>query len=343
MSKKTKPSIEFKDDYTYFVVSPQAKNLTIQKFHLCSWRYRKPLLWRRKEILEIGLQVKISDPEALEKDGEGNRKLMVSVAIPWIQPSCNADDLYESIRNTQNTRFIFNEDVSPGDTFDGGDGRNGQILKFLASGDQMCFLPVLPEADEGFLRLPILIPPKVDLATMPIYVRVAVSMPTSRFCFAKNGFAKSLYSFDVKINEPRNLPSKGVSYPMCEIQSYYCLHIVPSHYQISFVDDGVFQHVRMLEHKRYNAYVEGRLLFKENVGKDDYQVVFNKRSDGKSNFYIVFESEHIGMMPIIIAAVINIICSVLFLFWQPLKDRCLANETDAGVKGPEIQDPGKQG
>lgn len=306
-------NIPLKDAYTYFVISENASLLEIPKMHLCFWWYKKRLWAGRKKLLEIGLQIKVSNIESLKSFGDFHQ-LKLDLVVPWLRAKTQTADLYNAIRNTKNARFIFNEDVNPGRLFDGGDGATGQILNFTTS-SPLCVLPTAVECEAGVIHLCIDIP---DTYTegYPIYVRFVVAAERS-VCYAKNGFSKSLYSYDIKINEPRNLPQCYKKEEMCTITASYCFHMVPSHYQVSFVNNAIFQNIRILEHNRYVDYVSGISLFKHDIAANEFQVLFNKISDGRRHsFFTSFESEHIGMTPIVVAAVVNILCALALLLFQ---------------------------
>ena len=330
MSKSTvKPSggLHIKDAYTYFVTSDKASALEIEKLHFCSWRYRNVLCWR-KRLLEIGLQIRVLNVESLEVESGGNRLLEINVIIPWLRKGAAVADLYNAIREPKNARFIFNEDVEPGRTFDGGEGATGCVLNFAKP---ICVLPFSWECENSQVKFSISIPNDVELLSMPIYVRGAIGIPRKKFCYANTGLARSMYSYDIKVNRLRNLPSPLMKTVLCKINACYCLHIVPIHYHLSFYDSNNFQNIRILEHNRYNDYVSGVDMFKAKIGANKYQVVFNKDTEGNFSFFSLFESEHIGLTPLIIAILINIFCTMCFIsvdgFKKSLLYRCLVGST----------------
>lgn len=303
-------NIEIRDSYTCFVISDHVSGLKVDKFHFCSWWYRKPLLFSRKVLIEIGLQVRISDLNVLKKQKDG-KALKIAIVAPWISDGDQVEDVYPAIKEKKNARFIFNEDVTRDDTFDGGDGLTGCILNFV---NPICALPAEYQVSEGKVDLTVKIPEECDLKKYPIYVRFAILAKRGRrICYANTGPAKGIYAFDLKINQPRNLPAPYKKDQLCEVGKSYCIHIVPSHYQISYYGGGPSLTVRLLEHTRYNEYVKGMVLFDQDIKPNAYQVVFNKREDLKNMFFTVFESEHIGMVAIGIAFLINIICTLMFL------------------------------
>lgn len=312
-SEGNSDSITVRDNYTYFVISEDARLVNIDKLHFCSWRYKKswfPLIPRRR-LLEIGMQIRINEVDQLKLAEDGARRLNVSLIIPWLKKGAKWDDLYKAIKETKNARFIFNADVEAGETFDGGEGDKGIVLKFEKP---ICALPVSCECHDGRVDFNIVIPRRAPVKEMPIYVRAVVEVARQKFCYANSGMARTLYTYDVKVNVPRNIPSSIRADTVCKVSACYCLHIVPSHYQLSFYDVPGFQDIRLLEHIRYNHYVEHIPLFKKNVDGNQYQVIFNKKVDQKFSFFSLFNSEHIGITPLLIAILINLLCTVILSF-----------------------------
>lgn len=313
-------TIELKDDYTCFVISKDARAIEVEKLHLCSWWYRKPLLWFRRSLLEIGLQIKVVKPSAL-RVLDNDYHLEIEVVAPWFRQGANAADVYKAVKEKKNARFIFNEDINNVSGFDGGDDSTGCRLDFSKP---ICALPADYSILEERMLVKVKIPKEADVSQDPIYLRCVVDISKGRICYAKTGPAKGVYSYDMKVNHPRNLPAQYRKDEMCDVRASYFIHIVPSHYQLAFESGKTFQNVRILEYNRYTEYVKGIKLFKQKITKNKYIAVFNKSNDGKNAFFTVFESDHIGLTPIWIAILINMICSLLS-FWMGIGDSCLCS------------------
>lgn len=312
---------KIKDAYSYFVTAERHAALSIEKFHLCSWLYRKFLFWRR-EVLEIGLQIKVKSEEGLGRLEDGSRVLEVSVLVPWLSDKAKVEDLYPSIRDTKNARFIFNEDVEPGRTFDCGEGDAGQVLEFA---HPICALPVDRRVANGVLHLAVRIPDEMDIKLWSVYVRVAMRIPNGKYYYAAHGLSRSLYSFDVKVNEPRNFPDPAHKACICSIENCFSINILPSDFQVVFLSPETFKNVRILEHEMYNHYVKGRESFIQNIKPNKYQVVFNRKDKDHFSFFSVFESEHIGLTPLIITVLLNIACTILFLSTKTYEESLLCS------------------
>lgn len=311
------------DTNTYFVVSNSPTDFLVEKLHLCSWLYRVRSLRRLwtcelQEVLEIGLQIKVRNGQNFECVSGGGRKLTFSVLIPWLKTDIEYVDMYQQIRNTKNARFIFNQDVEPGETFDHGMGNNGQILKFNANesfhGVDLCVFPSHAIVRKGELIFNLELPPHIpekDGVLASFYTRVAIRVPQSSFCYHNSGLSKSMFTFAVKVNELRNFSHPEKRHTIKRVNACYCLHIVPSCFQLVFPDPKSFKNLRMLESGQYSEYVNGLPFFVQVLGRNQYQVVFNKLKEDHYSFFSVFECEHVGIVPVLIAVLINILCSIL--------------------------------
>ena len=112
-----------------------------------------------------------------------------------------------------------------------------------------------------------------------LYVRMLIEIPESHFSFRQKGIAKTIYSYDVKVNEPRNHPNdaKFDLRQMCPVEYVFCLHIIPSKFSLIFLEEKAFKNVRILEKVRYENYVKPMKSLPPNVKKNEFLVVFNKR------------------------------------------------------------------
>lgn len=328
-----KPTIDLDqttDEYTYFVTSPQ--RVLVEKLHFCSW-----LFLESREYLEVGLQIKYDGPSKKERP-----PVELSLWIPWVCSTTKVEDMYPALKDSKNCRFIFNEAVDGTGYFDDGNASTGVQFSFNNM-EYLCVLPIAEgiKVDKGRIDLTIKVPDdKVvegdhsrDVKVgQHLYVRMLIEIPGSHFAFRQKGIAKTIYSYDVKVNEPRNHPndSKFDLRQMCPVEYVFCLHIIPSKFSLSFLEEKAFKNVRILEKVRYENYVKPMKLLPHNVKKDEFLVVFNKRKvvafkndDGKAieddnikslpaSFFSVFEAESIGHEQVVLALLLNLGCSLFF-------------------------------
>ena len=320
------------DEYTYFVTS--AQRVLVEKLHFCSW-----LFWDSKEYLEVGLQIKYA-----ENLKACRPPVVLSLWIPWVCSETNVDDMYLSLKDSQNCRFIFNEAVDGTGYFDDGNAATGARFSFNNMED-LCVLPIAKnvKVDRGRIDLTINVPDDKIVETdhsrdvkvgQHLYVRLLLGIPESHFSFKQKAISKTIYSYDVKVNEPRNHPNDEAFKleQMCPIETVYCLHIIPSKFCLSFLEEKAFQNVRILEKARYENYVKPMKSFPSKIKKDEFLVVFNKRKasafkkeDGSeipsaeiknrsASFFSVFEVESVGHEQVVLALLLNLGCSLFFYF-----------------------------
>lgn len=320
------------DEYTYFLTSVQ--RVLVEKLHLCSW-----LFWDSKEYLEVGLQIKYN-----EHQKAGRSPVVLSLWIPWVCSTTKVDDMYPSLKDSQNCRFIFNEAVDGTGYFDDGNAATGARFSFNNMED-LCVLPIAKsvKVDRGRVDLTINVPDDKIVETdhsrdvkvgQHLYVRLLLEIPESHFSFKQKAISKTIYSYDVKVNEPRNHPNDEAFKleQMCPIEKVYCFHIIPSKFCLSFLEEKAFQNVRILEKTRYENYVKPMKSLPSKIKKDEFLVVFNKRKastfkkeDGTEipnaeiksqpvSFFSVFEVESVGHEQVVLALLLNLGCSLFFYF-----------------------------
>jgi len=314
------------DNYTYFLTSTIG-NVTIDKLHLCTWMFHG-----EKEYLECGMQIQCD-----ERIRE-SRKIDLRLWIPWLKPGTKVQDLYPTLKDGENARFIFNEGFNSTSPFDDAHSGTGVVIKF-ANGEELCLLPVTTSCSDGHLNLSITIPADRGDAKLQdsIYIRVMIAAPSGMLSFKQPGIAKRIYSYDIKMNEPRNRPDntdfdfKNV----CPVLKAYCLHIIPSSFSMSFLSNDTFKNVRLLEKHSYEKYVSkitGDENLPKQLGNDEFIVVFNKRTPkgnekniNPSSFFSVFEEESVGNAQVILAIVLNYICS-FFFYWLSFSGPCATKQ-----------------
>ena len=330
-----KPTIDLDqttDEYTYFVTSSQ--RVLVEKLHFCSW-----LFLESREYLEVGLQIKYDEPLKKKRPPVG-----LSLWIPWVCSTTKVEDMYPALKDSKNCRFIFNEAVDGTGYFDDGNAITGVQFSFNNMED-LCVLPIAKgiKVNEGRIDLTIEVPDdKVvegehsrDVKVgQHLYVRMLIEIPESHFSFRQKGIAKTIYSYDVKVNEPRNHPNdaKFDLRQMCPVEYVFCLHIIPSKFSLIFLEEKAFKNVRILEKVRYENYVKPMKSLPPNVKKNEFLVVFNKRKvtafkndDGEAiqddkikslpaSFFSVFEAESVGHEQVVLALLLNLGCSLFFYF-----------------------------
>ena len=293
-------------DNSFFIVSKALDGnspVTITRLQICSWN-----IISGDACLEIGIEIK---PDILQT----NQDYSVTFFADWLTAGCSIVSLHDKFTEDDNVRFVFNEtdfSSSPIDEH----AHNGSRISF--GGNSHRTLAVLPAKGvllkDGSLNLSF--KNKAQRNESP-YLRVLIKSKLKTFAMTKKGIAKNTYIFDIKVNERRNLPacfldvinSKSLTY--CLIENVFCLHAVPTSFEISFIDSTKLKNIRQLEKKALETYLpEINPLVKE-----DYIITFSKDSDinkASYSFFCIFSKETIGTSQIIFAIAMNMICSLLF-------------------------------
>ena len=306
------------DRYSYFITSNiSGRPHLIERLHLCSWLFPDG-----EEYLECGMQIRVMQEE-LEEAKSG---LEILLWLPWIQETSDTEDsfedLYPALKESENARFIFNEGVREAKFFDNGERKKGVLLSFT-DGTILAMLPVEHQFEDGRIKLRVALP-ECEVTTeceypLHLYFRFLLKVPETFYSFRQKAISKTICSYDIKINEPRNRPVNNdfdhVS--MCLIGGAYIIHIVPGNYNLTFLGKD-FKSVRILEKQQYANYVKDMKLLPKRIAKDKPIVVFNKKmvsamTDGDAgilpldkiklspcSFFSVFEVETIGYAQVVL-------------------------------------------
>jgi len=287
-------------DNSYFIYSDQ--NLEIERFHLCSWEFNNG-----SALMEVGCEI---SAETLSKEIPF---IEAEIHIPWLKNQNEISDLFPRLKDTANSKFIFNDSVVNTHSFDGGRGLLG-ILHEFRDREPLCILPVAPVPNYGKRNIKV----KLDLSAYKkdgknanIYFRFSITASTYSLSIRKKGVGRSTIIYDLKINERRNLPdnlfSELQNKQLCAIKYCFCFNIVPNSYDLSFFDSSSLKNVRTLEYDAFNRYLEDR-----RVQKDQLMVVFNKKEYPQSfAFFTIFTKERIGAGQFALAILINLISGIL--------------------------------
>lgn len=295
---RAKGTIMSSDEHSYFVTAKERYD--IERLHLCSWFFSD-----NSEFLECGMEVCCH-----QTSGD----VQLKIWVPWIREGDDLQDLYISLKEAANTKFIFNENVKSTSYFKDGD-KVGVSYAFV-NGNTLTVLPCRLSAGNGFINIVVSLPVETESTKIGgrFYIRFLIKATDRLFSFRQQGISKSIYSYDLKVNEPRNCPAdlKPSVDLMCNIQNAFCLHIVPSVFSLAFLSQTCFKNVRILEKGAYEKYVQP-MNGVPKIVDNDLMVVFNKASGKESySFFSVFERESIGNSQVVMAVSLNILVSSFF-------------------------------
>lgn len=289
-------------------------DIEIERLHLCTWD-----LSNCNSFIEIGGE--IDRNKYFEKNNK--HVIELTIAAPILSEVTNKDNiicLAKRLAQSENSKFIFNDSLKSWSEIQG-DSRNGVNLSFVER-EELSILPIdiLELNSKGYLTISIEIP---ENANKWVYFRILIKTDSKTLALPKRGIASSKYIFDIRINEQRNLSDviydaiKREHLKICNIKSYFCFHIVPNTFEISFVDDDKLNSVRMLETELFKRYLADDI--DQKIENKKYLIAFNKwvnkdypnKRKGCS-FFSIFKQERLGTGQIVLAIGANILCSLLF-------------------------------
>ena len=293
------------DIHSYYITSKNGSK--ILRLHLCSWLFKDG-----GEFLECGMEV------ALPKDEDS---VELKVWIPWVTTSDLLQDLYPSLKDATNTKFIFNDNVES--THFPKDGESVGVVFDFGGRGKLAILPCkLTVVGDGYVLVKANLPKDRSKFGDSFYVRFLIKATSGLFSFRQQGISKSIYSYDLKVNEHRNCPDKlkpSVD-QFCNVETVFCLHIIPSACSLAFLSPNTFKSVRILEKGAYEKYANPMKGLPK-IEDKDLMVVFNKdRARSSYSFFSVFEKESIGNAQVIMAISLNILVSSFF-FLLPIVAR----------------------
>lgn len=286
---------------SYFLFPTQDIEVKLPRMHNCTWEFDN-----HSSLVEFGFEI--------ESASLANRvSLDLVLYVPWLTDKCLLQDLYGKLKDTANSKFIFNSSVTNLQSMDGGPNLVGVIHQF-SNRQALCLLPI------NLLRTGQRITISLDLAhynalgnAKPnVYVRFSIKPNVPYISTRKNGIAKSSVIYDIKINERRNIPDTLVNElnnrRLCEIEDCFCFNILPNKYDIVFVDNSSLKNVRTLEYDSFMKYIDDKRL-----KKDELIVVFNKKNKiDPFSFFSMYSKEKIGVAQFSMALLLNVFCGILF-------------------------------
>ena len=114
---------------SYFIFSNEESCVKIERFHNCIWEFDN-----NSSLIEFGFEIA---KESLVLKNQ----IELCLFIPWLNDKSIVEDLYEKLKDAENSRFIFNDSVINTNYLDGGLNKLGVIHKFKGRGE-LCILPV---------------------------------------------------------------------------------------------------------------------------------------------------------------------------------------------------------
>ncbi|WP_075603130.1 hypothetical protein [Saccharicrinis aurantiacus] len=287
----------------YFIFTEKTNKNGLERFHICTWEFKD-----NSALIEFGGEIK----DAFDIVDE---RVTLMFYIPWISSNHLIVDLYDKLKESENSRFIFNDSLSGHEFLDGGQKKNGVIQKF-ENRDPLCMIPIESSIDCATKIVSISINIK-NLKTIEridktsLYFRFYIEPKIDLLSTRKTGISRSTIIYDLKVNERRNLPEDSMidfnELKLCNIKACFAFNILPNSYDLTFFDSSTLKNIRTLEFDSFKKY-----LGDNRVKKDELVVVFNKKEKQDSYaFFSIFSKERIGAGQFALAVLVNLICGIL--------------------------------
>jgi hypothetical protein len=295
---------------SYFIYS--SKEVFIEKLHICTWEFPG-----NSSLLEVGCEISNKSID------NSNNEIELRIYIPFLNKNTDVVDLYDKLKDSRNSKFIFNDNVKTIENLDGGNNLTGVIHHFTER-QPLCILPINTNVynnDENYLlRIKVTLPDlsKFDNKPNP-YFRFYIKPDTNSITTKKTGIGKSTIIYDIKINEKRNIPDNllkeiysNSTLKLCEIKTCFCIHILPNNYNPTVLEINSLKSIRSLEIESFKRYLSDKRI-KEN----ELIVIFYKKltynTTNSYSFFSIFEKERIGAAQFALAIFINLICGLLIV------------------------------
>ncbi|MBS2214010.1 hypothetical protein KEM09_21555 [Carboxylicivirga mesophila] len=289
----------------YFIFTEKQSKIELERFHICTWEFKN-----NSALIEFGGEIK----NAFDLNQE---EIILKFYIPWISNNHVINDLYDKLKESENSRFIFNDSVSGHVFLDGGQKRNGVIQKFETR-NPLCIIPIESSLNHSEKIVTV----KINLRNLKklnkiddtsLYFRFYIEPKINFLSTRKTGISRSTIIYDLKLNERRNLPEEAdidlEELRLCRINSCFAFNILPNSYDLTFFDTSTLRNIRTLEFDSFKKY-----LGDNRVKKDELVVVFNKKKGQDSYaFFSIFSKERIGPGQFALAVLVNLVCAILLL------------------------------
>lgn len=295
--------------------------IDISRFHFCSWQVLKG-----ENYLELGFETEINCetednlelffyiPELYNKLTQiGKQKFDVNLI----------KSLHKQLSDEDNAKYIFNESVKSKNSLDCSSEAQTLYQLNFQNDASLIVLPLKFGNERGMLKVSA--PIFSCCKNKKVYGRFMIPFFKTNIAEESTSFANKLWIFDIKLNEKRNIPQhisnefSSDNVKFCHVEAFYCFHVFPSLYEISFVSPNNFQSLRILEKMPFSRYL------KEVVGnssinaikENNHLIVFNKHKPKDNNpngrsCYCQISTSCLTAKQVVVAAVINV-CTAIFL------------------------------
>ena len=283
-----------------FIYKPRnSLKIEFKRFHICTWEFRN-----NTSIIELGGEILNKNLEEI---------IEFSIFLPWINSKFEVSDLYDKLKEPENSRFIFNDSVSASEYLDEGQKKKGVIQNFVDR-EKLCILPIntkISNKEKSVIVSMNLKPLKLIKGENNIYFRFFIEPKINFLSTRKTGISHSTIIYDFKVNEKRNLPNQPTidlhEKELCPINICFFFNIIPNSYELKFFDNVALKNIRTLEYDSFKKYMGD-----SRVKKDELVVVFHKKKEQESySFFAVYSKERIGAGQFALAVLVSLFSGIL--------------------------------
>ena len=86
-------------DNSYFLFADKSTPIIVHRFHLCTWEFKNDTA-----LIEFGCEINVSNCGGCDE-------ITLELFVPWLTDKCIAKDLYDSLKDSANSKFIFNDSI----------------------------------------------------------------------------------------------------------------------------------------------------------------------------------------------------------------------------------------
>lgn len=300
-------------DNSFFLFSEDTAQIKVERFHICTWEFGDS-----SALVEFGVEV--------SKESITDDSMEIELYVPWIVKDSKVKDLYESLNDSDNSRFIFNDSIEKA-TYVSKDHKNRGVIHTFSGRGDLTILPVKPVVNGNNKVISI----KLDFQELKtnshwisnpsnVYFRFYVETSVDSISTRDKGIGKSTIIYDLKLNEKRNLPlalgNRMTKIRFCKVNICFCLHILPNRYQIQFIESNALKKIRTLEYNAFSKYLQD-----SRVKNNTMVYSFNKLSEKEPLYFLsVFSDERIGTPHFTVGILASILSGILLYIPQFRKD-----------------------
>lgn len=294
--------------------------IDISRFHYCSWQVQKD-----ESYLEFGFETQINC------DTDSSIELLFYIPELYKKLTKKGSDkfdialiksLHKQLSDEENAKYIFNESVKSKNVLECSSDVQPLYQLDFQNETSLIVLPLKFGTDRGMLKVSTHIFPCCK--DKKVYGRFIIPFFKTNIAEESTSFANKLWIYDIKLNERRNIPvqisnefaSEDIKF--CNISAFYCFHVFPSRYEISFASPNNFQSLRILEKAPFSRYLKEVVGYKsiKAIKEKNNLIVFNKHKpkDNNSNgrsCYCQISTSCLTTKQVISAAIINVCTAIL--------------------------------